>query len=577
MALYDRRKPAGWVQSGTNSAATTPETAEQGAEPSQQTNPADAAADHDLPAEGRADLDSQENEVPCQAHPVRRIPRPPPVDKPIQPDGQQGEACPAEGRADHNSQATTSSTSPPNTGFGRKLNPNATVAKQAAAGNQAPKSSGDVVTTMNAIHFVVPVAGKVFIATEQRDPATGHLDLQLSTERDFALLYSYWRVQVSDEKTVPATARWLASRDRRQYAGIEFMPGPVVEGLYNLWQGFAVEAVTGDASLFWQHLETVICQGNTEHYLYLRRWLAHLVQRPAELPEVAIVIRGRQGTGKTIFVNTVGCLLGQHFMVLTRMEQLTGRFSGHLKDALLVSAEEAIWGGDKAGEGALKALITNPITPVEEKHKNLYNVRNYKRLIVTTNEPWAVPMGIDDRRFLVLEASDARKEDKTYFRALAEQMANGGLQALLWDLQHEDLAGFDVRTKPASPHGFDIKLRSADPLTRWWFETLHKGTAVVGLEFNEDTDHWETVPLKDHLHGSFQAFCDTHRLRSLAPSQFGKELRKLIPGHTVSETRPHAAPTSGTVGRPRHYRLPTLAECRAAFEVYAKAGPEIWQ
>lgn len=430
---------------------------------------------------------------------------------------------------------------------------------------------GDPVAELNKIHFVVSVSGKTYIATEAIDPETKWVKVDLGKSDDFALRYSNWKVK-KDEKFVSATQIWKDSKDRRQYAGIGFSPGNDVSGIYNLWRGFAVEPRQGDCSLFWRHLESVICRGNETHHRYVRKWLAHMVQRPAELPGVAIVIRGAQGTGKTIFVDMIGKLVGQHYLMLTRMEQLTGKFTSHLKDSLLVCANEAVWGGDKQGEGALKALITDPQTTVEGKGKDLYPVQNYKRLIVTTNEQWAVPMAMDDRRFLVLEASDRHKEDKPYFAALARQMEDGGLQALMHDLLHEDLSGFDFRTKPRSSHGFDIQLRSAEPLVRWWFEKLHIGVSEPDLEElgGEFTD-WRQEQKKEDLHQEYLDYCETHRQRTIDRPTFGKQLRKLLPGCTVGETRP-----TGVGGRQRCFSFPTLGECREAFQRYAKAGSEIW-
>lgn len=450
-----------------------------------------------------------------------------------------------------------------------------------AGGTLSPAE--EAVVELNLKHFVVQVGGKVHIATEKLDPITGHLNFQLGSKADFSLLYMYWNVPI-DGENVQATSIWLSSPDRREYEGIDFFPGKDVPQYYNLWQGFAVEPRQGNCSLFWQHLFFVICRGDRHHYRYLRKWMAHLVQHADELPGVAIVIRGKQGTGKSVFVDQLGGLFGQHFLMLTRMEQLTGRFNGHLKDSLLICANEAVWGGDKQGEGTLKALITDPVTPIELKGKDIINVRNYKRLIVTTNERWAVPMGMDDRRFLVLEASDEYKEDKRYFRALTQQMTDGGREALLYDLMHENLDGFDVRTAPRSDHSFDIKLRGADPIVRWWFERLHEGATITNLEPRQNDDQWNVTPSKTMLYKDFLTFCDTHKGWKLDKPIFGKEFRKMLPGATVSETRRYmpqneleeALDGPQNRGRAHCYKLPTLAECRSAFEAFAKAGPEIW-
>lgn len=298
---------------------------------------------------------------------------------------------------------------------------------------------------------------------------------------------------------------------------------------------------------------------------------------------MAIVILGKQGTGKSIFVDLIGSLLGQHFLSLVRMEQLTGRFCSHLMDLLLVCANEALWGGNKAGEGAIKSMITDAHMAVEFKGKDIIRVANFKRFLVTSNESWPVPMGMDDRRFLVLEASDARKEDKAYFSTLMNQMGAGGLEALMHDLLHEDLTGFDVRTKPESTFGFDIKIRSADPIVKWWYECLYEGATGGNSEFGQG-NRWNCTPSKVRMHESFVAFCATHHLRTMDQPTFGKELRKLMPGCIVGETRIHVvqdtddtlAALSGPPKRDHCYRLPTLEPCRQAFQEYAKSGSDIW-
>jgi len=452
----------------------------------------------------------------------------------------------------------------------------AKVIPSATSAEDEKVEADDPVCVLNKSHFVVPLGGTMCIATETRDPITGSLHITVGKMNDFNLRYRNWTTSTGNVAYL-----WLKSPKRRQYQGLVFAPGKETPGYYNLFRGFSVEPVKGKCHLFWHHLYFVICRGNRVHYRYLRKWLAHLFQRPDELPGVAIVIQGKQGTGKSIFVDLIGSLLGQHFLTLVRMEQLTGRFCSHLMDLLLVCANEALWGGDKAGEGALKAMITDPRMAVEFKGKDIIHVANYKRLIVTTNESWPVPMGMDDRRFLILEASDARKEDKGYFGTLAKQMGAGGREALLYDLLHEDLTGFDVRTKPKSTYGFDIKIRSAEPIARWWYEALYEGCTVSNSEFG---DRWNSTPSKTGLHERFVTFCTTHRLRCLDKATFGKELRKLMPGCTVIDARiqvvQHADETvaalSGPPRRDHCYRLPSLQQCRQAFQEYSKSGPDIW-
>ena len=52
--------------------------------------------------------------------------------------------------------------------------------------------------------------------------------------------------------------------------------------IYNLWRGFAHEAVPGESHAgFLEHVRENICHGSEEHYHYLIGWMATAVQKPA--------------------------------------------------------------------------------------------------------------------------------------------------------------------------------------------------------------------------------------------------------------------------------------------------------
>lgn len=431
-----------------------------------------------------------------------------------------------------------------------------------------------VVEELNQRHFIVTTGGRVCVATEVTDPQTGRPDLVLGTPADLKLKYLNWP---AGEKHTAASA-WLAHSARREYAGIVFDPSRTIDGYFNLFNGFAVEPRQGDCALFWEHVRENICSGNESHYYFLRRWMAHAIQKTDQLPGTAIVLRGLQGTGKGIFVDHFGELFGNHYLTVYRLDQVTGRFNGHLKNVLLLHANEAVCQGDRVGEGVLKGLITDPFTPVEYKGRDIFQVQNFKRLIVATNEDWAVPMGMDDRRFLVLDVNPAKKEDKAYFAAIVEQMQNGGLQALMYDLLHENLDGFDVRTIPYSGTSFDVKLHSAPAIVQWFFELLCDERTVPDDESSPGAP-WNPQPPRDHLYRDYLDWCRDARLPSISKPLFGRSLRKLLPGLELGETRRLIQGNRCGLRlslRLRCYVLPSLAECRAAFQKFSKSGPEIW-
>ncbi len=250
------------------------------------------------------------------------------------------------------------------------------------------------------------------------------------------------------------------------------------------------------------------------------------------------------------------------------MEQsCTGRFNAHLMQCVLLHANEAYWGGDKSEAGKLKSMITDPTIGIEQKGIDRFHVRNCMRTIVSSNEDWAVPIDLDDRRYLVLDLSEFRKQDKPYFAAIRKQMDGGGLEALMHDLLQEDIRDFHPRDKPRSPFGVDMKLRSADTVTRWIYECLQDRrlhgqviTSVGGAVTEEDV--WHLGQPKFMVHSAYHNWCERQKERYPDPSSlFFRKLKKLIPG--LTDRRPTA---DDGKSRQRCIDFPEVDTMRKAFE-----------
>ena len=139
--------------------------------------------------------------------------------------------------------------------------------------------------------------------------------------------------------------------------------------------------------------------------------MAYVFQRPDKV-HTAIVICGSQGVGKNSFVEPLGILLGSHYVLLNNIFELVSNFNFHLKNAVLIHANEAFWGGNKKEIGTLKAMITEETCLIEGKGKDRIMVKNYKHVIMSSNEDWPVHLDPDDRRFYVLRVSKNHKEDQ---------------------------------------------------------------------------------------------------------------------------------------------------------------------
>jgi hypothetical protein len=64
---------------------------------------------------------------------------------------------------------------------------------------------------------------------------------------------------------------------------------------------------------------------------YLLGWMARAVQMPNTPGEVAVVMRGAKGTGKTIFADVFGALFGRHYWAVADAKYIVGNFNAHLR------------------------------------------------------------------------------------------------------------------------------------------------------------------------------------------------------------------------------------------------------
>lgn len=423
-----------------------------------------------------------------------------------------------------------------------------------------------VVEELNQRHAVVHT-DQFYILTEKPHYLFKGIDFTLESRQSFLNTYEN---QIPIGLTKSKAKIWLKHPNRRQFKGITFDPTTTEHKncFYNIWKGFSVKSQEGNCRLFKSHIEKVICAGNSEYYHYVWKWMARLAQKPDEIA-TGLVIMGSQGTGKGVFIKSFGKLFGQHFLHLDNLDRLLGNFNFHLKNAVLVFADEAIWGGNKKEVGRLKAMVTEEYAMIEPKGKDPIPVKNFRHFILASNEEWPVHLDPDDRRFLVLKVSEIHKEDLPYFRAIDEELKNGGFEALLYDLLQEDISDFDPREIPQNNEAFDIKMKSATSSEEYVYEALREGCFDIGNE--TPTTQWREMILIDSIFADYSIWCAKKGHCPAKNTVFGSVLKKLIP--SIQKRRPHVKPPEK---RPEHYSLPILQKARLEFQKSFKAGSDIW-
>lgn len=421
----------------------------------------------------------------------------------------------------------------------------------------------------NDTHFVTFVGGRIKVVKEMFQSDKGRV-LKYIDPASFEKYYANKQVVIGKTKEGDPVKKklgrwWMEHSVRRSYQGLVFDPsGETLPNHYNLWRGFAVSAVTGNLhEKFLAHLLDNICSGNKEHYDYLIRWCARLVQTPATQSETAIVLRGKEGTGKNSFVETLRDLFPEHYYEASRPEHIAGNFNRHLQDKILIHANEAFFAAERKYEAPLKGMITDPTLSIESKGVDLTQQTNYLHLVMSSNSDWVVPAGPESRRFFVLDVGEERMQDSSYFAPMKKDLAAGGLSHFLRFLLDIDLSGWNIRKFPTTKALIEQRIHTMSKEGQWWMARLDRGY-IIDAERGWRTD----IPVESVYKSYAQDMQEQAESYRKSKIELGQFLSKVCPGLEKRRIRRGSS-------RSHYYILPRLDECKAAFD-RIMGGPFPW-
>jgi hypothetical protein len=301
--------------------------------------------------------------------------------------------------------------------------------------------------------------------------------------------------------------------------------------------------------------------------------MAHAVQKPAQMPRVALLLHSPEGTGKGMFMDWFKALFGVHYFEVTSLENAIGHFNAHLGRSMLVFANEAVWGGDKRQQGRMKALITDATSDVTSKGKDTMMIDNFKRWVFASNADSPVPIDRSDRRFVVFEVSTSRKGQTEYYKALENlRDREGGVAALMYDLLHEDIADFNPAADRPTSGLARYKQLTASPFDQWLQGCL--SDAEIRKHSSHDCyEPWAGLIAKNTVFDSYQAACRGLRGDKLHVNSFWDKMREV----GVVKAKPSKAKVAdGTGARTRAAELVQIAEARKAFAAYMSEDDALW-
>lgn len=241
-------------------------------------------------------------------------------------------------------------------------------------------------------------------------------------------------------------------RDRfiRKVRKVEYIPGEVErfvqfgkDVVLNTWRSSTLVPELGPATLIHEHLRFLIGPGEVDHVLDV---LAHAVQNPREKVRHAIVIGGRQGTGKSFLGTLLRIIFGSGNVRTVNAEGFDSKWTANLCGVQVLIGEELSLFDRSGSYEKMKVLVTEDMMQAEEKFMPVFDAPTPRLLIAFTNHRNPLNISPDDRR-VFFTFSDAMAMDSSYYRRLFREGLREAPE-FLHVLLNRDLSTFNAAAAP---------------------------------------------------------------------------------------------------------------------------------
>lgn len=314
--------------------------------------------------------------------------------------------------------------------------------------------------------------------------------------------HSYVDPETRQEKHTSAFKAWLSSDTRLTVDEVTWRPnaGPIcrpAEGYgsaFNTWRGLAALPCPDDWSQRVQpwidHVGWLCGDPGLAHRFM--QWLAHIVQRPEQLPHTCYLhVTPTTGIGRN-WMGSVLCrvLRGNVAAGVDLGKVLDGKFNGRLSQKLLAIVDEVREGGNAATQHAraekFKSIINEEHRDIDRKYGVQSVEVNCCRWLMFSQHLDALPFDNGDRRVIVINNPTVRRSPGYYqelYGRLSDQLFIGSVRKYLAEL---DIAEFN----PSAPA----------PMTDAKKQALEVMASDVDFAVAEFVERWNSpVATREHI------------------------------------------------------------------------------
>lgn len=349
-------------------------------------------------------------------------------------------------------------------------------------------------------------------------------------------------------------------------SSLDFKPdkpkGILKNGKLNTWVGFTIddtEAVVNEEVIWGAFKDLVELTYNEDGDIagYVMSYYGHILEKPAEKPtSSALSFMGDKGTFKSSVFDLVKKICGSAAFELSSPDQLTGRFNLHLSSRLLIGGSEVAFGGDKAATNRLKDIITNKSRSIEVKNGAVFEIADYSRLVLMTNNSFPIDVEANERRWTIIKTNSNMSD--TYRRnnpesieakvgaAFIALILKGGDNALriiskgLKNYYVNNRDKYDIHKPLSTQSKEELRVKSMTLLEEFFYELLTTKPELFG----------EQISAKK-LYIYFTNWTDSNNSRRswMTPTKMGSEFKMMSDSKRTSKGMVYTLPTQDILSK----------------------------
>lgn len=280
----------------------------------------------------------------------------------------------------------------------------------------------------------------------------------------------------------PAAKAWLEWEYRAEVKGLTFQPGAarITEEtqLLNTWSGWGVDMPRAGDVEPWEQLMGHLFGSDLYARRWFEQWCAYPLQHPGYKMVTAAAIWGTvHGSGKSLVGYTLMRIYGVHAEEL-KDDDLDDERKQWAQDLQFVLADDITARGDRRFMRRLMTMVTQKFMRIDPKYVPSYKVPDCMNWYFTSNDPDALYMDDEDRRFFIHETNAGKFKNYPVYKKWMD--SDEGISALWYYFLNYPMDGFDPSAEAPETLGKAsmIELGKSD-LGAWVRELRDNGVAML--------------------------------------------------------------------------------------------------